>query len=100
DAVVLAGVDVEADGESVIVGCVVVEHTVVVDDRIGLAVLQRFERERKVLIGDDLGVLEVLVRIVESGDRKSTRLNSSHVSISYAVFCLKIKNTLPNTRYL
>src|SRR5699024_11565533 len=29
-------------------------------------------------------------------DRKSTRLNSSHVSISYAVFCLKKKNV--NTR--
>src|SRR5207249_12168099 len=29
-------------------------------------------------------------------DRKSTRLNSSHVSISYAVFCLKKKNI--NTR--
>src|SRR5207253_6552659 len=28
-------------------------------------------------------------------DRKSTRLNSSHVAISYAVFCLKKKNTLP-----
>src|SRR6266542_6374134 len=27
-------------------------------------------------------------------DRKSTRLNSSHGSISYAVFCLKKKNTL------
>src|SRR6266513_5266241 len=27
-----------------------------------------------------------------SRDRKSTRLNSSHVSISYAVFCLKKKN--------
>src|SRR5699024_12152567 len=27
-----------------------------------------------------------------SADRKSTRLNSSHVSISYAVFCLKKKN--------
>src|SRR5699024_11497740 len=27
----------------------------------------------------------------ESADRKSTRLNSSHVSISYAVFCLKTK---------
>src|SRR5690625_6986647 len=27
------------------------------------------------------------------GDRKSTRLNSSHVAISYAVFCLKKKNT-------
>src|SRR5699024_11412383 len=31
-----------------------------------------------------------------SGDRKSTRLNSSHVSISYAVFCLKKKT---NQRY-
>src|SRR5699024_12875198 len=28
----------------------------------------------------------------ETVDRKSTRLNSSHVSISYAVFCLKKKN--------
>src|SRR5690242_20991714 len=28
------------------------------------------------------------------GDRKSTRLNSSHMSISYAVFCLKKKITL------
>src|SRR5438067_5868773 len=27
-------------------------------------------------------------------DRKSTRLNSSHVSISYAVFCLKKKTTI------
>src|SRR5690349_24237696 len=29
-----------------------------------------------------------------SQDRKSTRLNSSHVEISYAVFCLKKKKTL------
>src|SRR5258705_9931491 len=28
----------------------------------------------------------------EAGDRKSTRLNSSHLGISYAVFCLKKKN--------
>src|SRR3712207_8350161 len=28
----------------------------------------------------------------EYGDRKSTRLNSSHANISYAVFCLKKKN--------
>src|SRR5207249_6279627 len=28
----------------------------------------------------------------DAEDRKSTRLNSSHVSISYAVFCLKKKN--------
>src|SRR5207249_10006191 len=30
--------------------------------------------------------------VVPQRDRKSTRLNSSHVSISYAVFCLKKKN--------
>src|SRR5437762_10119675 len=29
---------------------------------------------------------------LDSGDRKSTRLNSSHRCISYAVFCLKKKN--------
>src|SRR5690554_7352190 len=29
-------------------------------------------------------------------DRKSTRLNSSHVRISYAVFCLKKKNEQPH----
>src|SRR2546426_8469066 len=29
---------------------------------------------------------------VRAGDRKSTRLNSSHLVISYAVFCLKKKN--------
>src|SRR5690242_20978476 len=28
-------------------------------------------------------------------DRKSTRLNSSHMSISYAVFCLKKKKIIP-----
>src|SRR5207245_9701925 len=32
------------------------------------------------------------------GDRKSTRLNSSHGSISYAVFCLKKKHCQSNTR--
>src|SRR3712207_8270725 len=33
-------------------------------------------------------------RVQERRDRKSTRLNSSHANISYAVFCLKKKNTL------
>src|SRR5690606_41317446 len=35
-----------------------------------------------------------------SGDRKSTRLNSSHVKISYAVFCLKKKKTHNGVRSL
>src|SRR5690625_6755576 len=34
------------------------------------------------------------------GDRKSTRLNSSHVAISYAVFCLKKKKSRVIKRYV
>src|SRR3712207_8841243 len=32
-----------------------------------------------------------------AADRKSTRLNSSHANISYAVFCLKKKKTQPHS---
>src|SRR3712207_7033454 len=41
-------------------------------------------------------VLEELAQAV--GDRKSTRLNSSHANISYAVFCLKKKNMKASER--
>src|SRR2546430_11197668 len=34
------------------------------------------------------------------GDRKSTRLNSSHSQISYAVFCLKKKQTITVQQYI
>src|SRR5256886_10157673 len=34
---------------------------------------------------------------IEAGDRKSTRLNSSHSQISYAVFCLKKQNNRTST---
>src|SRR5690348_17576502 len=46
--------------------------------------------------GDDRGPLveQRDQRAQEPGDRKSTRLNSSHPSISYAVFCLKKKKQL------
>src|SRR3712207_8203558 len=37
---------------------------------------------------------EARVRVTRE-DRKSTRLNSSHANISYAVFCLKKKKTRP-----
>src|ERR1022692_3814609 len=36
-----------------------------------------------------------LAAVLASPDRKSTRLNSSHLVISYAVFCLKKKKRLP-----
>src|SRR5207253_5908850 len=46
-------------------------------------------------LADTLGI-EIIAKSVETSeqvdfllDRKSTRLNSSHVAISYAVFCLK-----------
>src|SRR3712207_7630465 len=39
----------------------------------------------------------LLERLYAEGDRKSTRLNSSHANISYAVFCLKKKKTSHNT---
>src|SRR5690625_6846855 len=45
--------------------------------------------------------LDALLRALDliDQDRKSTRLNSSHVAISYAVFCLKKKiKTISNTR--
>src|SRR5690606_41684205 len=35
--------------------------------------------------------------VAHDKDRKSTRLNSSHVKISYAVFCLKKNNTKKDT---
>src|SRR5436305_13325711 len=42
--------------------------------------------------GDEAFILHLLSQSKDEGlDRKSTRLNSSHVRISYAVFCLKKK---------
>src|SRR5205085_9587511 len=38
-------------------------------------------------------IQEAAVKPTPRGDRKSTRLNSSHSQISYAVFCLKKKKT-------
>src|SRR5438874_12387340 len=41
-------------------------------------------------LGVAYGAIRLLIAFAP-GDRKSTRLNSSHVEISYAVFCLKKK---------
>src|SRR3712207_7090458 len=45
---------------------------------------------------DGLGDGDVAGDHLEDGDRKSTRLNSSHANISYAVFCLKKKKNICN----
>src|SRR5258708_21306938 len=73
------------------------DHTVALDLD-GLFALQRLEQivHAKLPIavepdhGRDLGA-QVTPMV---GDRKSTRLNSSHQIISYAVFCLKKKNII------
>src|SRR3712207_7609143 len=54
------------------------------------------------LVDHGLGLVhDHLIRPVEVGleaaDRKSTRLNSSHANISYAVFCLKKKKIYGNS---
>src|SRR5205814_8263509 len=57
---------------------------------------RRQQRRQEYAAGDDvaeqIGVEPAENRAtVDAGDRKSTRLNSSHLGISYAVFCLKKK---------
>src|SRR5256885_12482984 len=74
----------------------VLHHLPSRDDRkLALAELRRvLQPEGKALISvwsfDDP---QIATRL----DRKSTRLNSSHLVISYAVFCLKKKNTSQHT---
>src|SRR3712207_8625605 len=48
---------------------------------------------RMVLAANDGYLAPGVVNFAVRGDRKSTRLNSSHANISYAVFCLKKKTT-------
>src|SRR3712207_7881048 len=45
-------------------------------------------------VGLARGRVVVRVAVTVRADRKSTRLNSSHANISYAVFCLKKKKTI------
>src|SRR3712207_8430990 len=77
------------------------DHTVGVREAALEAVLGQEDRRPPLLVQtpqepDELVArdrVELRGRLVEQQqDRKSTRLNSSHANISYAVFCLKKKN--------
>src|SRR4051812_49888047 len=57
-----------------------------------------FDGAREVDSRRDVGFPEDVAQ-VRLEDRKSTRLNSSHMSISYAVFCLKKKNNFTATEF-
>src|SRR2546430_11619056 len=47
---------------------------------------------------DGSDATRVVFRAIDALDRKSTRLNSSHSQISYAVFCLKTKTRAENSK--
>src|SRR3989449_7041954 len=70
--------------------------------REALALAKRLPGLRWAKLGPGLYVREgpALAREFLARDRKSTRLNSSHGYISYAVFCLKKKNKLRTARRL
>src|SRR5207248_2946469 len=53
-------------------------------------------RETRFMIFKNIGVIDTAE---ERKDRKSTRLNSSHRTISYAVFCLKKKKKIIISNY-
>src|SRR3712207_6887236 len=66
---------------------------------IGSHIVDRLvERGDAVLVVDDLSAGKA--GNVPAGDRKSTRLNSSHANISYAVFCFEKKKISHITYYL
>src|SRR5437773_4667107 len=61
--------------------------------------ISRFGRERRKhssIAAAEAWIKEMDALRTTSEDRKSTRLNSSHITISYAVFCLKKKKKTNN----
>src|SRR2546426_5311484 len=81
-------VELTADHVPVVVARLRVEHVLV-----GQQGVQDLDDARAVLVRDsDVGTHRGLLFCWMRPDRKSTRLNSSHLVISYAVFCLKKKN--------
>src|SRR5256885_1900193 len=55
--------------------------------------IRGFVRHEPSVFQKDGGPADIQAALLHSLDRKSTRLNSSHLVISYAVFCLKTNNT-------
>src|SRR5438105_11990625 len=67
---------------------------------LGLPVIAIIALVKSLVLGDQLRRVQARLAAIEgqlattAPDRKSTRLNSSHEWISYAVFCLKKKNRI------
>src|SRR5256885_7668003 len=67
--------------------------------RVGWVRAQRLSRSFHAAVAT-YEVEPVLAQFVGPADRKSTRLNSSHLVISYAVFCLKKKKQVSLLMYI
>src|SRR3712207_8824888 len=63
-----------------------------------VTVLQEKARKADIVARTAVADADELKDPAQQEDRKSTRLNSSHANISYAVFCLKKKNRITITR--
>src|SRR3712207_8983202 len=80
-------------------------HLLVVDAHGGAAPLPAFSFKQPLRLAehlDESGAVSQVGVDALTEDRKSTRLNSSHANISYAVFCLKkkiLKSNTTNTKH-
>src|SRR5579885_1914921 len=89
---ILEGADAQPAGKAAQQGAVIgadrrfEQRSQIVQNRLGRGRRSAPARRDRQAIGDEPGVKMAFGR--QERDRKSTRLNSSHVSISYAVFCL------------
>src|SRR5207253_8986344 len=64
-------------------------------ERVGALGQEQHDGDQQHAVDDQVGAVQAALAEV---DRKSTRLNSSHVAISYAVFCLKKKKKTTTRR--
>src|SRR5690625_5810921 len=62
--------------------------------KVGERIVERKPKLHDLIINITPGTTKSTIATVVFPDRKSTRLNSSHVAISYAVFCLKKKKII------
>src|SRR5207302_11347749 len=75
-------------------------YTLSLHDALPICLHLAVYHQRRVALSQQCNSLRHLLggrKMAKAVDRKSTRLNSSHVKISYAVFCLKKKKKKPPT---
>src|SRR5256885_11612545 len=67
--------------------------------KVTLALFQLFRRDVEDIGANFVDLFSAHIFDVEVGDRKSTRLNSRHLVLSYAVFCLKKQPQVASTAH-